>query len=102
MDTIKLFNDFHCSIEEVLYMYVAVEHLYPGTNAFWLCNTIFVHLTKTFSTCLLQSDSSPLHLAAENGQSEVATLLITHGASVGIKDRVSNFKLIHHCVSKLY
>ena len=83
-------------------MYVAVEHLYPGTNAFGLCHNVFVYLTKRFFMCLLQSDSSPLHLAAENGQSEVATLLITHGASVDIKDRVSNFKLIHPCVSKLY
>ena len=90
---------FHCSIAEVLYMYVAVEHLYPTTNAFWFCNNVF---NQRFSMCLLQSDSSPLHLAAKNGQSEVVTLLITHGATVDIKDRVSNFKLIHPCISNLY
>ena len=42
--------------------------------------------------CLLQTDSSPLHLAVENGLSEVVTLLITHGAFVDIKNGVSNFK----------
>ena len=72
-----------------LHIYIAVEKFSFSNN-----KCLLGCLTKLFSIymCLLQSESSPLHLAAKNGHSEVVTLLITHGAKVDIKDKVSNFK----------
>ena len=38
----------------------------------------------------LQGDRSPLHLAAENGLTDMIYLLLTHGANVDSKDWVRN------------
>ena len=39
---------------------------------------------------LPQTDRSPLYVAVENGQIDIANLLIAHGVNVNAKDRVSN------------
>ena len=36
---------------------------------------------------------TPLHYASENGHSEVVQLLLSHGATVDMKDNVSTHKL---------
>ena len=38
-----------------------------------------------------QYNQTPLHLASERGRSEVVRLLISHGATVDMKDDVSNY-----------
>ena len=41
-------------------------------------------------SCSLQYDTSPLHVAAEKGHTDILNILITHGANVDAKDEVKN------------
>ena len=39
----------------------------------------------------LQDGRSPLHVAAEEGHTDVVNMLITHSADIDIKDKVRKF-----------
>ena len=41
-------------------------------------------------TCSLQDGRSPLHVAAEEGHTNVVDILVKHGANVDTRDKVSN------------
>ena len=42
-------------------------------------------------SCSLQYGRTPLHVAAENGHTDVVDILLKHGADVNTQDKVRNF-----------
>ena len=76
-DQQKLYRASQCEI--CMYLY------YVNSFLLWLLQF------KVISVILsLQNGRHALHLAAENGNTDVINMLITHGANVDAKDRVSD------------
>ena len=44
--------------------------------------------------CLFQYNQTPLHYASKRGHSEVVQVLLSHGATVNMKDEVSYKELV--------
>ena len=57
--------------------------------AFFLCLSTF----SSGPTISTQDQRTPLHVAALNGKTEVAALLVQGGADVNAMDEVSDFRL---------
>ncbi len=55
-----------------------------------------------FRIISFQYNQTPLHYASEHGHSEVVQLLLSHGATVDMKDEVSSIdRIIQLCIFKI-